>query len=77
MIGIAELPARVRVVYEETRRSYLQKMPVLAGMGIRTLVEAICNDCKAGGNGLEEKISWLASRGVRFVRRPMCFTASE
>jgi hypothetical protein len=39
-------------------------MPVLAGVGLRALIEAICTDQKAKGRKLEKKIDAMASMGV-------------
>lgn len=53
------LPDEVQKIYSETYIAYVNKAYLLAGVGLRALVEAICKDRKAKGKDLEEKIDNL------------------
>ena len=44
------LPLKVRAIYQETRFVLLSKQLILAGIGIRALVESVCKNRKATGN---------------------------
>lgn len=60
------LPAEIYRIYKETHSVLCGcgGMSILAGVGIRILVEAICNDKKANGNNLENKIDNLVEIGI-------------
>lgn len=58
------LPSEVARIYNETHSALCNKMPILAGIGIRALIEAICKEKAASGKNLEEKIDSLVSMGV-------------
>lgn len=58
------LPYEVSRIYKETHSAICSKMPVLAGIGIRSLVEAVCNEREAVGKNLEEKIDNLIQMGI-------------
>ena len=58
------LPSIVCGIYEETHSALCNKQPVLAGIGIRALIETICKDKKADGANLEKKIDGLVGLGV-------------
>ena len=58
------LPSNVQQVYEETIKAMNNEQPVLAGIGIRALVETICKDKQALGKNLAEKINDLVKLGV-------------
>jgi hypothetical protein len=58
------LPHAVYKVYEETRAALANDQPVLAGIGIRAIVETVCKDQSATGNRLVEHIDDLARKGV-------------
>lgn len=53
------LPSEIYIIYKETHTALCGKMPVLSGIGIRSLVEAVCNERKTVGKNLEEKIDNL------------------
>jgi hypothetical protein len=66
-VGIKDshlLPAPTQLVYDETIKAMNNTQPVLAGIGIRALVETICKDQKAKGKDLFEKINNLVLLGV-------------
>ena len=58
------LPSEIYKIYKETHSAMCGGMSILAGVGIRILVEAICNERKAKGNNLENKIDNLVGIGV-------------
>lgn len=58
------LPFDVARIYNETHSALCSKMPILAGIGIRAVIEAICKEKAVAGKNLEEKIDNLVSMGV-------------
>jgi hypothetical protein len=58
------LPASVSRIYDETHSALSSKQPILAGVGIRALVETVCNEKTAAGFTLEQKIDDLVTKGV-------------
>jgi hypothetical protein len=58
------LPYLVLKVYEETFSAFTNNLRILTGIGIRTLIEAICIERKATGRNLLEKIHNLVSMGI-------------
>lgn len=58
------LPPNVQRIYEETIKAMNNDQPVLAGIGIRALVETICKDKQAIGHNLVKKIDALVTIGV-------------
>jgi hypothetical protein len=58
------LPAQVATIYDETHTALCNKQPVLAGIGIRALVETVCKEKAAQGGSLEKKIDSLISLGI-------------
>lgn len=58
------LPFEVKRVYDETVLAIQNQSPVLAGMGLRALVEAVCKQRKASGKNLPSKIDSLVSMQV-------------
>lgn len=59
-----ELPFQISRIYKETHAALCTKQPILAGIGIRTLVEAICQQEQATGTNLEKKIDSLVALDV-------------
>jgi hypothetical protein len=57
------LPPHVRAIYDETHASLCGARPILAGIGIRTIVEAVCSHQSARGRVLKEQIDSLESMG--------------
>ena len=55
------LPAKLRMVYEETRSSLIGNLKVLTGIGIRAIVETVCNEKEAPGRNLDQKIAGLVT----------------
>jgi hypothetical protein len=58
------LPMQLRQVYEETHAALSSNQPVLAGIGLRAIVETVCKDRKAKGGNLEKKIDDLVTQNV-------------
>lgn len=58
------LPHDVGRIYSETHAALCSKQPVLAGIGIRALIETVCKEKTAQGSNLEKKIDSLVSMGV-------------
>lgn len=62
--GSSLLPYQVEYIYNETHKALCSEMRVLAAIGIRALVEAVCAEEQAEGRTLEKKIDDLVSKGV-------------
>jgi hypothetical protein len=58
------LPWQVARIYDETHAALCSKQPILAGIGIRALVEAVCQQEQASGKTLEQKIDNLVKLEV-------------
>ncbi|MBI1765969.1 MAG: DUF4145 domain-containing protein [Acidobacteria bacterium] len=58
------LPSQVANIYKETHSALCNKMPVLAGIGIRALIETVCKEKEASGKNLKENIDSLVALGV-------------
>lgn len=58
------LPNLILKIYKETQGALSGKFNILASIGIRALVEAICKNCNAMGNNLEDKINNLVTIGI-------------
>ncbi len=55
------LPWELQKIYEEARSALMQGLPVLTGIGIRAIVETVCNDRGATGANLFQKINSLVT----------------
>ncbi|MFJ2285278.1 DUF4145 domain-containing protein [Pseudomonas iridis] len=62
--GHWHLPPDVRAAYEEVISAVNGGQPILAGLGVRVLIEVICRDQCAAGKSLLSKIDDLKVRGV-------------
>lgn len=58
------LPHVTYRIYEETRAAISNDQLVLAGIGIRAILETICKERAAKGNNLKDQIDSLAETGV-------------
>jgi len=58
------LPSKVRLIYEEIIDSMNTQLPILSGIGLRTLIEAICKDQGIQGKNLKELIDGLDTNGI-------------
>ncbi|TSC83295.1 MAG: hypothetical protein G01um101419_49 [Parcubacteria group bacterium Gr01-1014_19] len=61
---IYSLPDKVRSIYKETHAALCTKLKILAGVGIRALVEAVCSEKETEGRNLEGKIDDLVKKEV-------------
>lgn len=59
-----ELPLQIRKIYVETHQAFNANLPVLAGIGLRALVEAVCKEKNAEGKALSNKIDYLADNKI-------------
>ncbi|MCH5508858.1 DUF4145 domain-containing protein [Pseudomonas syringae] len=62
--GVNILPIKVKAAYEELIQALNGGQKILAGLGVRVLIEMICKDKKAEGVNLYKKIDNLVSLGV-------------
>lgn len=62
------LPPKLRQVYEETRSALTEELAVLTGIGIRAIVETVCNENRASGRNLFQKITGLVNIGLISVK---------
>lgn len=58
------LPVKVRQVYEETLLALSVQSPVLAGIGLRALLETVCKERDAAGGDLFKRIDSLVEQRV-------------
>lgn len=58
------LPTNVRAIYRETMTALAAPAPVLAGIGLRVLLEAVCTEKQATGKSLYEQIDALVASRV-------------
>ena len=61
---IHALPFKVMIIYKEVIEAVNAKLPILAAVGLRALIEAICKEHGIVGNNLEERIDGLAAGGI-------------
>ncbi|MCB9895686.1 MAG: DUF4145 domain-containing protein [Planctomycetes bacterium] len=57
------IPAEVLPIYEETLAALRSNLPILAGIGVRAIVEAVCKHVSATGRTLESRIDDLVPKG--------------
>lgn len=58
------LPKQINELYEELKYAFENESRVLAGIGLRTLVEAICINQNISGSNLQMKIKKLSEEGL-------------
>lgn len=58
------LPPVVQCIYQETVLAIENEQSILAGIGIRALIESICKDLEAEGNNLHDKINSLHKKAI-------------
>lgn len=66
-VGIVDthlIPKDVRRIYKETLLALQSKQPVLSGIGLRALVEAVCKHQNAKSKGIYNKINELVPMGI-------------
>jgi hypothetical protein len=57
------VPAVIRQVYNQTISAYAGDASILAGMGLRATIEAVCNHLAISGSSLEKRIDQLYKTG--------------
>jgi hypothetical protein len=62
--GYDDLPQQLRQIYLETLKAMDANQPILAGIGIRAIIETVCKERNTSGSKLENQIDDLASQGV-------------
>ena len=58
------LPAKVRRIYKETIQALNGNSPILAGIGLRALIETVCKENNAEGKNLFLKIDDLVLKNI-------------
>ena len=58
------LPDTVLKIYKETHGALCARLNILAGIGIRVLIESVCKEKEAQGKTLENKIDGLVIKGI-------------
>lgn len=58
------VPRIVRTIYKETLLAIERENPTLAGIGIRAIIESVCNEKKAKGRTLNNKIDKLVDMSL-------------
>jgi hypothetical protein len=61
--GVFHLPDVVGEIYTEVLKAITEDARILAGLGLRGVVEAVCNDLEIAGRTLESRINKLAIAG--------------
>lgn len=60
---LCDLPNEIRDLYLEVKKALQHETNLLAGIGLRTLVEAVCLNQSIAGHNLQEKIKGLRTAG--------------
>jgi hypothetical protein len=63
-VDVAHYPDAVARIYRETIGAYNVGAMILAGAGLRAIVEAICLERQAQGKNLQDKIDALVAAGL-------------
>lgn len=58
------LPPNIYRLYDEVHAALCNNLTILAGVGVRSIVEAVCKEKEIKQYNLKEKIEELASKGV-------------
>ena len=61
---VRHLPSKVQRIYSETLQALNSQSPILAGIGLRALVETVCEEKSAEGSNLMKKIDDLTAKGI-------------
>ncbi len=61
---VYDIPPIIQTVYRETLSAVQHDLSTLAGIGIRAIIEATCQDLKAKKGNLEKKIDQLVSMAL-------------
>lgn len=60
---INAVPALIQNVYKQSVAAYAAGSSIIAGMGLRTTIEAVCNHLEISGASLEKRIDALLKNG--------------
>ena len=60
--NLNKLPSSIRNLYEEVEEAFEAESCILAGLGLRTLVEALCIQQQINGKNLQDKIKELENK---------------
>lgn len=63
LAGVQWLPELIQKVYKQTLSAYGETAYVLAGIGLRATIEAVCNHLEISGTTLERRIDQLFKGG--------------
>lgn len=58
------IPKEIRGIYEETFKAVESRSYIMAGVGLRAIIEGICTDKKVSGRTLDVRISNLAKNKI-------------
>lgn len=58
------LPNKVEQIYKETIQTLSDNSPILAGIGLRALIETVCKENEAEGDNLFKKIDDLVTKDI-------------
>lgn len=64
MSGAHHLPQGVYRIYQEAHGAHCAEFSILAGLGLRAIVEAVCKDQGLNEGNLQQKIDALADSGL-------------
>jgi len=64
MEGAQQLPESVYGIYEEAHNALCAELLIMAGFGVRAILEAVCKDRGIAGRNLKIKIDKLAEAGL-------------
>jgi hypothetical protein len=64
MDGCDHFPSKTYRVYAETMKAVNHSLPLLAAIGLRTLIESVCLDQSVPGGNLQDRINQLATQGL-------------
>jgi hypothetical protein len=64
LCDVWDVPAPVRDVYRQSIHAIRDQSNILAGIGLRATIEAICNDRNISGRTLDKRIDSLAKTGL-------------
>ncbi|MBR9902713.1 MAG: DUF4145 domain-containing protein [Gammaproteobacteria bacterium] len=63
-LSIEFLPLKIHRIYKETISALNNEQRILASIGIRTLIEAVCSEVEAEGKTLYKKITDLKNKSI-------------
>ena len=62
--GVYDVPEIIQSIYRETLSAVQHDLSTLAGVGVRSIIEALCVDRNVKGRNLEVKIDKLKERSL-------------